>query len=49
MKMRNSVGKKGTGREAARHVSSCEGMSLPRLFLFLELFVAKDIPERSTK
>jgi len=49
MKMRNSIGKKRAGREAARRVSGTEALSLPRLFLFLELFVDKEIPERSTK
>ena len=49
MKMRNSIGKKRAGREASRRDLGCEMMSLPRLFLFLELFVDKEIPERSTK
>ncbi len=49
MKMRNSIGKKRAGREASRRSSDITGMNLPRLFLFLELFVEKEIPERSTK
>ena len=50
MKMRNSsIGKKPAGRQAARRSSGIDTMNLPRLFLFLELFVEKELPERSTK
>jgi hypothetical protein len=49
MKMRNSIGKRHAGRETSRRASASEVLSLPRLFLFLELFVDKEIPERSTK
>ena len=49
MKMRNSIGKKRSARVPARHASRHEGLSLPRVFLFLELFVDKDLPQRSTK
>jgi hypothetical protein len=49
MKMRNSIGKRRAGREASRRASQLDVLSLPRLFLFLELFVEKEIPERSAK
>jgi hypothetical protein len=49
MKMQNSVGKPRPARNASRRAAGNEVMNLPRLFLFLELFVEKDIPERSTK
>jgi hypothetical protein len=49
MKMRNSIGKKSAGRVTARRAPGAEAISLPRMFLFLELFVDKDIPGRSTK
>jgi hypothetical protein len=49
MKMRNSIGKKPAGREVSRRASGSEAVNLPRMFLFLELFVEKEIPERSTK
>jgi hypothetical protein len=46
MKMRNSsIGKKPGARRALR----AEVLNLPRVFLFLELFVDKDISSRSTK
>ena len=45
MKMRNSTGKKVAPRKAVRH----ESLNLPRVYLFLELFVEKDITGRSTK
>jgi hypothetical protein len=49
MKMRNSVGKPRAARNAPRSAAGNEVMNLPRVFLFLELFVEKDIPGRSTK
>jgi hypothetical protein len=49
MKIRNSSGKKTAPREASRRTSRCETINLPRMFLFLELFVDKDIPHRSMK
>ena len=49
MKMRTSLGKKRVARNAARQSLHSDGISLPRVFLFLELFVDKDIPQRSTK
>ena len=47
MKMRTPAGKKAV--RPARRAARAEVMSLPRVFLFLELFVEKEIPERSTK
>jgi hypothetical protein len=47
MKMRTS--KKPAGREVSRRASRTEAMNLPRVFLFLELFVDREIPQRSTK
>jgi hypothetical protein len=47
MKMRNSSGKK-TAR-AAKRTARAEAINLPRMFLFLELFVEKDLAERSSK
>jgi hypothetical protein len=49
MKMRNSIGKKPAARVVSRRASGSEMMNLPRVFLFLELFVDKDISQRSTK
>ncbi len=49
MKMRNSIGKKRAARVLRRDGNRGEMLNLPRLFLFFELFVDKDIPERSTK
>jgi hypothetical protein len=44
MKMRNTNGKK-----PARRTSRSGVVNMPRMFLFLELFVDKEIPQRSTK
>ena len=49
MKMRNSNEKKAVSREVSRRASRSEVLNLPRMFLFLELFVDKDISHRSTK
>jgi hypothetical protein len=49
MKMRNSIGKKAVTRDASRRTSRNDSVNMPRMFLFLELFVDKDIPQRSTK
>jgi len=49
MKMRNSVGKKTPSRDLSRRASRSEALNMPRLFLFLELFVEKEIPGRSAK
>jgi hypothetical protein len=49
MKMRNSHGKKPAAREDVRRASRAEAINLPRLFLFLEVFVEKDLPGRSAK
>jgi hypothetical protein len=49
MKMRSSITKKRGGRVASRRSSGNEIISLPRMYLFLEVFVDKEIPERSTK
>jgi hypothetical protein len=49
MKMHSSNGKKAAVRDVTRRASRNVAMNLPRMFLFLELFVDKDIPERSTK
>jgi len=46
MKVRNSTCKKLLPRKAARHD---QHINLPRIYLFLELFVEKEIPGRSTK
>jgi hypothetical protein len=48
MKMRNSIVKKPAARVASRRASRIE-VNLPRMFLFLEVFVDKEIPQRSTK
>lgn len=48
MKMRTAVVKKPVSRHASR-TAGTESLNLPRLFLFLELFVDRDIPQRSTK
>jgi hypothetical protein len=44
MKMQTSAGKRRTNRSAAQKVAGIETMNLPRLFLFLEVFVEKGIP-----
>jgi hypothetical protein len=44
MKMRTSPGKRRTQRGASQKVAGLETMNLPRLFLFLEVFVEKDMP-----
>jgi hypothetical protein len=44
MKMQTSAGKRRTQRSAAQKAAGLETMNLPRLFLFLEVFVEKDIP-----
>ena len=49
MKMHHSSEKKPAGRTVPRRAARSENMNIPRVFLFLELFVDKDIPERSTK
>jgi hypothetical protein len=49
MKMQHSTAKKRAGREASRRASQYEVMNMPRLYLFLELFVEKEIPGRSGK
>jgi len=49
MKMRHSIGKKRASRDVSRRASRHNAMNLPRVYLFLELFVDKDIPQRSTK
>ena len=49
MKMRNPIARKPPTRQASRHTSQSSGVNLPRIYLFLELFVDKDIPHRSTK
>jgi hypothetical protein len=49
MKMRNSNAKKAAPRDLSRRTFRNGEVNLPRLFLFLELFVDKDIPHRSTK
>jgi len=49
MKLRNTTGKKPAGRVANRKASSADVVNLPRVFLFLELFVEKEVPGRSTK
>jgi hypothetical protein len=41
--------KKTTARDAGRQTSRAEVLNLPRVFLFLELFVEKELPGRSTK
>ncbi|HEX4085276.1 MAG TPA: hypothetical protein VHY22_10220 [Chthoniobacteraceae bacterium] len=45
MKMRNPTAKKIGPRKAVRH----ENLNLPRVYLFLELFVEKEISGRSAK
>jgi hypothetical protein len=47
--MRHTNGKKRMARHEPRRASRSEPMNLPRTFLFMELFVDKDIPHRSTK
>jgi hypothetical protein len=50
MKMRNSSGKKRASRDMAHRASSRHAaVNVPRLYLFMEVFVDKDIPDRSTK
>jgi hypothetical protein len=49
MKMRDHTAKKRATRHVARHATRSDGANLPRMYLFLELFVDKDIPQRSTK
>jgi hypothetical protein len=49
MKMRNSPGKKPAAREMVRRASRADAINLPRLFLFLEVFVEKEVSERSAK
>jgi hypothetical protein len=49
MKMRNSIGKKSAAREDVRRASRADAINLPRLFLFLEVFVEKEISGRSAK
>lgn len=49
MKMQNSTDKRRAQRSVSRRAAANEALNLPRLFLFLELFVEKDIPYRSTK
>jgi hypothetical protein len=48
MKMRNSNGKKAA-KDVSRRASRAESLNLPRIFLFLELFVDKDVQGQSTK
>jgi len=47
MKMRNSTAKKSGARQVSARPSRGELINLPRVYLFLELFV--DIPGRSSK
>jgi hypothetical protein len=49
MKMQTSADKRRVQRSASRRAAGSETMNLPRMFLFLELFVEKDIPGRSNK
>jgi hypothetical protein len=49
MKFRNSNDKKLAGKDAARRVSRADTLNLPRVFLFLEVFVEKEVSGRSTK
>jgi hypothetical protein len=49
MKMQNSIGKKPAARAVSRRASRSNTIDLPRMFLFLELFVDKDIHQRSGK
>jgi hypothetical protein len=44
MKMPNSQGKPRPRRGIARKTTGIDSMNLPRLFLFLEVFVEKDLP-----
>jgi hypothetical protein len=44
MKMQTSTGKRCVQRGASQKAARIETMNLPRLFLFLEVFVEKDIP-----
>jgi hypothetical protein len=48
MKIRNTTVKRRTGRAVSRH-STGAAMNLPRLFLFLEVFVEKEVPGRSAR
>jgi len=45
MKMRNT----SNGKKPAARGSRTQALNIPRLFLFLELFVDKEIGQRSTK
>jgi hypothetical protein len=49
MKTQNSIAKKRATRHFARHQSGHNEVDLPRLYLFLELFVDKAIPACSDK
>jgi hypothetical protein len=50
MKTRNSTGlKKRATRDVSRRTSPHDVINAPRLYLFLEVFVDKAIPQRSTK
>jgi len=49
MKMQTTAGKKPATRTASRRASRSDTIDLPRMFLFLELFVDKDIHQRSGK
>ena len=49
MKMQTTAGKKPATRTASRRASRSDTIDLPRMFLFLELFVDKDIQQRSGK
>ncbi len=44
MKMQTTSVKRRTLRNATQKTAGAETMNLPRLFLFLEVFVEKDIP-----
>jgi hypothetical protein len=44
MKMQSSAGKRRTQRSATRKAAGLDTLNLPRLFLFMEVFVEKDIP-----
>jgi hypothetical protein len=49
MKTQTSIAKKRVVHRTSRPQSGRPGINLPRLFLFLEVFVEKEIPGRSTK
>jgi hypothetical protein len=49
MKIRNSTGKKPGARESVHRASRVDALNLPRVFLFLEVFVEKEVAGRSTK